>query len=169
MKFKKSLQINAPASKVWEVLYTNYGSSCDWASTVNESKEREVQNSAYIGRTCSTVFGDVSEIIDRADEERMELQYHLDDTPFIMKAATANWKVKSLSINTSEVTMDLDVTLATVPGLLMGWMIKPKMRKDLYQTMEDLKYYIETGKQSEAKIKSDQKYFKKKVKKPHNP
>ncbi|WP_431122691.1 SRPBCC family protein [Flagellimonas flava] len=162
MKIKKTLLISAPATKVWETLYTNYADSCDWASTVNESKEREVAGSEYMGRTCSTVFGDVSEIIDKADEEKMELQYHLDDTPFIMKAANANWKVKPLSVNTSEVTMDLDVTLATLPGLLMGWMIKPKMRKDLNQTLEDLKYYIETGKQSEAKIKSDKKYFKKK-------
>ncbi|WP_422858870.1 SRPBCC family protein [Flagellimonas sp. S174] len=165
MKINKTLQINEPAQKVWDVLYTNYGDACQWASTVNESKEREVVGSDYVGRTCSTVFGDVSEIIDRADADKMELQYHLDDTPFIMKAATANWKVKPLSINTSSVTMDLDVTLATLPGLLMGWMIKPKMRKDIYTTMEDLKYYIETGKQSEAKIKSDQKYFKKKGKK----
>ncbi|MBP2831521.1 SRPBCC family protein [Aquimarina sp. U1-2] len=164
MKINKTLKIKAPVQKVWDVLYTNYGDACNWASTVNESKEREVFGSDYIGRTCSTVFGEVSEIIDRADAEKMELQYHLDDTPFIMKAATAKWKVKPLSIDTSTVTIDLDVTFATLPGFLMGWMIKPKMRKDIYTTMEDLKYYIETGKQSEAKIKSDKKYFKKKDK-----
>ncbi|WP_350286847.1 SRPBCC family protein [uncultured Croceitalea sp.] len=161
MKVNKTIQVNASAQKVWEVLYTNYGDACDWASTVNESKEREVAGSDYIGRTCSTVFGDVSEIIDRADAKKMELQYHLDDTPFIMKTATANWKVKPLNQDAASVTMDLDVTLATIPGLLMGWMIKPKMRKDIYQTMDDLKYYIETGNQSEAKIESDNKYFKK--------
>lgn len=162
MKINKTLQVNATVDKVWEVLYTNYGDACHWASTVNESKERDVPGSDYIGRTCSTVFGDVSEIIDRADASTMELQYHLDDTPFIMKAATAKWKVKPVSVNTSEVTMNLDVTLAVIPGVLMGWMIKPKMRKDINQTLEDLKYYIETGKQSEAKINSDAKYFKKK-------
>lgn len=165
MKINKTLQVNAPAQKVWEVLYTNYGDACHWASTVNESKERELDGSAYVGRTCSTVFGEVSEIIDWADEEKMELRYHLDDTPFIMKAATADWKVLPTGINTSSVTMDLDVTLAALPGLLMGWMIKPKMRKDIHQTMEDLKYFIETGEQSQAKVISDQKYFKKKGKK----
>ncbi len=165
MKINKTLKVNTSADKVWEVLYTNYGDACHWASTVNESKERAVADSDNIGRTCSTVFGEVSEIIDRADEEKMELQYHLDDTPFIMKAATANWKVKPLSIDTASITMKLDVTLATVPGLLMGWMIKPKMRKDIYQTLEDLKYFIETGRQSDVKVKSDQKYFKKKGKK----
>ncbi|MEM8508031.1 MAG: SRPBCC family protein [Bacteroidota bacterium] len=165
MKIKRTLQINAPSAKVWETLYANYGQACDWASTVNESKERQVPNSDYIGRTCSTVFGDVSEIIDHVDDDDMELQYHLDDTPFIMKAATAKWNVNPQSINTSEVTMDLAVTLATIPGLLMGWMIKPKMRKDIYQTMDDLKHYVETGEQSEAKVKSDAKYFKKKGKK----
>ncbi|WP_299216106.1 SRPBCC family protein [uncultured Aquimarina sp.] len=165
MKINKTLKINAPASKVWEVLYTNYGRACDWASTVNESKMRDVSGNQYGGRTCSTSFGDVSEIIDQADAEKMQLQYHLDDTPFIMKAATAVWNVRPMSINTSEVTMNLDVTLATIPGFLMGWLIKPKMRKDIYQTIEDLKYFVETSEQSEAKKKSDEKYFKKKGKK----
>lgn len=162
MKVNKTVQINASAITVWETLYKNYGQACDWASTVNESKLRTIEGSSYGGRTCSTTFGDVSEIIDHANEKTMELQYHLDDTPFIMKAATANWKVTSTSVNTSKVTMNLDVTLATLPGFLMGWMIKPKMTKDIYQTIDDLKYFIENGEQSEAKKKSDANYFKKK-------
>ncbi|GGG08582.1 hypothetical protein GCM10011344_06420 [Dokdonia pacifica] len=165
MKVNKTIQINASAVTVWETLFKNYGQACDWASTVNESKLREAVGSKYGGRTCSTTFGDVSEIIDHVNEETMELQYHLDDTPFIMKAATAHWKVTSASVNTSEVTMHLDVTLATLPGFLMGWLIKPKMRKDIYQTIDDLKYFIENGEQSEVKKKSDAKYFKKKGKK----
>lgn len=162
MKVNKTVQISASAITVWETLYKNYGQACDWASTVNESKLRNVEGSSYAGRTCSTTFGDVSEIIDHVNEKTMELQYHLDDTPFIMKAATANWKVTSTSVNTSKVTMNLDVTLATLPGFLMGWVIKPKMTKDIYQTIDDLKYFIEHGEQSEAKKKSDTKYFKKK-------
>lgn len=165
MKVNKTVQIDAPAIEVWEALYKNYGQACDWASTVNESKLRSVPNSEYDGRTCSTRFGDVSEIIDYADDDKMQLKYHLDDTPFIMNAATAVWDVRPTSINTSEVTMNLDMTLAPVPGLLMGWMIKPKMRQDIYQTVEDLKFFIETGQQSEAKKKSDNKYFKKKGRK----
>ena len=165
MKIYKNVRINVPASKVWELLYANYGKACDWASTVNESEERYTTNGDHRGRTCSTVYGQVSEIIDKVDHEKMELHYHVDDTPFIMKAASAKWKVTALSVNTSEVTMDLEVTLAPVPGMLMGWMIKPKMRKDIHQTMEDLKHYLETGKPSEAKIKSDRNYFQKKGKK----
>ncbi len=165
MKINKTLKINASADTVWKVLYTNYGDACHWASTVNESQERIVAGSDYIGRTCSTVFGDVSEIIDQVDEENRQLQYHLDDIPFIMKAASAHWKVTPIGSHTASITMDLDVTLATFPALLLGWMIKPKMRKDVYQTMEDLKHFAETGEQSEAKKKSDSAYFKKKGKK----
>ena len=82
-----------------------------------------------------------------------------------MKAATAHWKVTSTSVNTSDVTMKLDATLATIPGLLMGWLIKPKMKKDIYQTIDDLKHFIENGEPSEAKKKSDANYFKKKGRK----
>ncbi|WP_299215611.1 SRPBCC family protein [uncultured Dokdonia sp.] len=165
MKVNRTVQINASAITVWEMLYKNYGQACDWASTVNESAFRNVVGSPYGGRTCSTTFGDVSEIIDHVNEKTMELQYHLDDTPFIMKAATAHWKVTSTSVNTSDVTMKLDATLATIPGLLMGWLIKPKMKKDIYQTIDDLKHFIENGEPSEAKKKSDANYFKKKGRK----
>ncbi len=165
MKIYNTVQINVPASKVWELLYANYGKACDWASTVNESEERYTANGNNLGRTCSTVYGQVSEIIDKVDHEKMELHYHVDDTPFIMKAARAKWKVNPLSVNASEVIMDLEVRLAPLPGVLMGWMIKPKMRRDIHQTMEDLKHYLEMVKPSEAKIKSDRNYFKKKGKK----
>lgn len=165
MKLNKTIEINASATTVWETLYKNYGQACDWASTVNESNLRDVAGSEYGGRSCSTVYGDVTEILDHVDVDKMELSYHADDTPFIMKSAKADWKVIATGENSSQVSIKMYMQLATIPKLLMGWMIRPKVEKDIGQTIKDLKYFIENGKQSDAKKRSDAKYFKKKGKK----
>ncbi|PRX53993.1 SRPBCC family protein [Flagellimonas meridianipacifica] len=155
-------QVNAPAEKVWEVLWHNYNRSCDWASTVNHSEAREDLTESLGGRKCHSSYGEVSEIIDYVNDDEMNLKYHLDGTPAMIKSGKANWKVNPTGTDTSEIVMNLDVELALIPRLLMTWMIKPKMHKDMNQTVEDLKHFVETGKQTEAKKKSDAKFKKKK-------
>ncbi|SEK70324.1 Polyketide cyclase / dehydrase and lipid transport [Aquimarina amphilecti] len=161
MKFQKTIQVAAPASKVWEVLWDDYGEVCQWASTVNTSETRKVPGSPDGGRTCVSTWGEISEIVEEVDEKNMMYRYYADGLPSMMKSAVNTWKVTSKSINTSEVSIDLEIEFATIPRIIMGWMIIPKMKKDIIQTLEDLRYFIETGKQTDAKIKSDQKYFKK--------
>ncbi len=162
MKIQKTININAPAEKVWEVLWDNYGRVCEWASTVNSSDHREVQGNSNGGRTCMSTWGEIHEIVENLNVENKTYTYYADGLPSIMKRAKNTWKVLPKGVNTSEVVIDLDIEFATIPKILMGWMIVPKMKKDINQTLEDLKYFIETGKQTEAKIKSDLKYFKKK-------
>jgi hypothetical protein len=161
MVIQKTIQVNAPASKIWEVLWDNYSQVCDWASTVNTSDKRKVSGNKAGGRTCVSTWGEISEIVDFLDEKNMTYKYYADGLPSMMKSAQNQWKVTSKSVNTSEVSIDLEIEFATLPKILMGWMIVPKMKKDINQTLEDLKFFVETGKQTEAKIKSDVKFFKK--------
>ncbi|GAA4271232.1 SRPBCC family protein [Aquimarina gracilis] len=162
MKIQKTIKINASAEKVWEVLWGDYGQVCKWASTVNSSDYREVQGSNNGGRACMSTWGEIHEIVENLDIENKTYTYYADGLPAIMKSAKNTWKVLQKGVNTSEVSIDLDIEFATIPKIFMGWMIVPKMKKDVNQTLADLKYFIETGKLTEAKIKSDQKYFKKK-------
>ena len=161
MIIQKTIQVNAPASQLWKVLWDNYGQVCDWASTVNSSDYREVEGNKTGGRTCVSTWGEIQEIIESVDEKNMTYKYYADGLPSMMKSAQNVWKVKAKGVNTSEVSIDLDIEFATIPKILMGWMIVPKMKKDIDQTLEDLKVFVETGKQTEAKIKSDVKFFKK--------
>ncbi|WP_299433539.1 SRPBCC family protein [uncultured Aquimarina sp.] len=161
MRIQEAISIDAPAEKVWEVLWNEYEQVCDWASTVNHSEKRKISNSSHGGRSCHSTWGEISEIIEEVDEENMRYTYYADGLPAMMKSARNTWKVKQKSVNTSEVSIDLEIELATIPKALMSWMIVPKMKKDIIQTMVDLRYFIETGKQTAAKLKSDVKYFKK--------
>ena len=165
MNIKTTIQIKAPAESVWNVLWHQYGSVCDWASTVNDSDNREVKGSKYNGRRCMSTWGEISEIVKSVDEKHMTYTYYADGLPKLMKSAVNTWRVEPQGNALSNVSIDLNIEFAAIPKLLMGWMIVPKMKKDIQQTLEDLKYFIETGKQTEAKIKSDLRFFKKKGKK----
>lgn len=161
MEIKKAITIQAPAEKVWEVLWNNYTQVCDWASTVNHSEKRDVHGNKNGGRTCHSTWGEISEIVKEVDQKKMSYTYYADGLPAMMKSAVNSWKVEPLGNHSSEVQMNLKIELAPIPKLLMGWMIVPKMKKDIQQTIDDLKYFIENGKPSSVKIKSDQKFFKK--------
>ncbi|WP_108802825.1 SRPBCC family protein [Aquimarina sp. Aq107] len=161
MKIKETISIDAPAAKVWDVLWKDYGQVCHWASTVNHSEKREVANTLEGGRSCHSTWGEISEIIEKVDEYNMTYTYYADGLPVMMKSARNTWKVHKRGVNTSEVSIDLEIELTTIPKALMSWMIVPKLKKDIIQTMVDLRYFIETGKQTAAKLKSDVKYFKK--------
>lgn len=161
MKIQETINIDAPAGKVWEVLWNQYDRACDWASTVNYSESRKVIDTEHGGRSCHSTWGEISEVIDKVDVKNMTYTYHADGLPSIMKSAVNTWKVNPVSVNTSEVSIDLEIELAPVPKALMSWMIVPKMKKDIIQTLVDLRYFIETGEQTVAKIKSDIKHFKK--------
>ena len=161
MRLQKTIQIDAPAEKVWETLWMDYGKVCEWATPVNHSNGRKVKNNANGGRTCHSTWGEISEIVDLLDEKNMTYRYYADGLPKMMRSAKNTWKVNSTSKTSSEVSIDLDIEFNPVAKVLMGWMMIPKMKQDVNQTITDLKIYLETGKQSEPKIKSDEKFFKK--------
>lgn len=91
----------------------------------------------------------------------MTYSYFADGLPAMMKSAKNTWKITEVGNQKCKVSIDLNVKLATVPKILIGWMMVPKMKKDIAQTLEDLKYFAETGKKTEAKKKADNKFFKK--------
>ena len=161
MKIQESIEINAPANKVWDILWHNYGQVCDWASTVNKSSRREVAGNKHGGRACHSAWGEISEIVDSVDESNMSYSYYADGLPKMMKSAKNRFSVHKQNVNTSRVDMDIDVELAPVPKILMGWMMVPKMKKDIKQTLVDLKHYAETDQPTEKKIESDKKFDKK--------
>ncbi|WP_430906314.1 SRPBCC family protein [Maribacter sp. 2-571] len=165
MRIQETIQIDAPAEKVWDILWNKYGQVCDWASTVNSSSDRKVLGNENGGRTCHSAWGEISEIVEHVDTERMTYRYRADGLPKMMKSAVNSFTVNKKSVNTSEVELDLNVELAIVPKILMSWMMVPKMKKDVLQTLVDLKYFAETDMQTEIKTKSDLKFNKKRLKK----
>ena len=165
MQLQKEIIINAPATKVWDTIGNNYAAVGEWASIINESGRRNNESGELAGRTCESTYGSVKEMITTYDEEARLLSYQADGLPAMFKEGGNTWQVHALDTNRSKVTMDLKLKLAPIPGFFMGWMIKGKMSKDTDQLMLDLKQYVETGKPTKAKLKSDARYYRKKNRK----
>jgi len=165
MQLQKQVIIDAPASKVWSTIGENYASVGDWASIINESGGRKSESGALEGRTCESTYGSVKEMITAYDEDSRLLSYQADGLPAMFKEGGNTWQVHALDARRSKVTMDLQMKLAPIPGFFMGWMIKSKMSKDTDQLMQDLKQFVETGKPTEAKLKSDARYYRNKGRK----
>ncbi|WP_338764463.1 SRPBCC family protein [Bernardetia sp. ABR2-2B] len=162
---QKQIEINASAKEVWNILANDYENVGKWATIIPESAARKDHAGKVAGRTCSSSYGDVQEMITEFDEKNMQYAYKADGLSAMFKEGGNVWNVKSKGENTSLVTMNLKMKMNPVMGLLMGWMIKPKMNKDTTLLMEDLKYYVETGNPHPRKIKSVEKWNKQKAKK----
>ena len=162
--FEREVTLNVPASKAWEILGRNYENIGDWATVIPESAPRNTRTGELEGRTCSSSYGDVKEIITNWNEEKMTYSYEADGLPAMFKKGGNVWSVTPLGANQSKVSMVLDMEMAAIPGLLMGWMIKPKMSKDMDGLMDDLKHYAETGTPHPKKVKSLEKWNRRKAK-----
>ena len=161
MEFEMKRRIELPADQVWEELWGKYHNVCDWASTVNKSGPRQSNKDQEEGRTCISTWGEISEIVNEVNEKEMTFSYYADGLPPVMKSADNHWRVRALTHKSCEVAYIGEIKFAAIPGFLMGWMMKPKLRKDLNQTLDDFKHYVETGRQTVAKKKSDAKFKKK--------
>ncbi|MEO1051584.1 MAG: SRPBCC family protein [Bacteroidota bacterium] len=164
LHFDKQVELNIPASKAWVILAKNYEHVGEWATIIPESAARS-EDGEIIGRTCSSIYGDVKEMITSWDEASMAYSYEADGLPSMFKSGKNFWKVEPINDLRSRVKMSLRMEMAPLPGFLMGWMIKSKMAKDLDGLMEDLKYYAEQGKPHPKKLKSLEKWKKFKAKK----
>ena len=153
----KEVSIDAPAEKVWEVLGDNYENVGRWATVIPESAPRNNQEGELQGRTCYTAYGDTKEMITNWDEQNMTYSYQADGLPAIFKSGGSTWAIRPVGGHRSHVTMKLRMEFAPLPGLLMGWLMKPRMDKDMDGLMDDLKHYVEKGTPHPKKLKSLEK------------
>ncbi len=164
LNFDKEVVLTVPANKVWELLAENYECVGDWASLVPESAPR-IKDGELVGRTCSSTYGDVQEIITNWDERNLTYSYEADGLPAMFKSGKNVWKIEPIGEERSKVKMSLSMEISALPGLLMGWIIKFNMGKDLDGLMEDLKHYAENGIPHPKKLKSLEKWQQHKAKK----
>ncbi len=163
LNFDKEVVLNVSATKAWNLLAENYENVGDWATIIPESAARN-ENGKIVGRTCSSTYGDVQEIITSWDKENMTYSYEADGLPAMFKSGKNVWKIDPIGDDRSKVKMNLRMEMSALPGFFMGWMIKSKMAKDLEGLMEDLKHYAETGSPHPKKLKSLEKWKKHKAK-----
>lgn len=158
MKIVKELIINASIDKAWQILGHEFADAHKWASVVNHSESR---GGSLNGSTCGERGCDISgmgktreKLIKYSDADHL-LSYTVPEgMPSMVKYATNTWQLTSLGQSKTRLNMEMDVTLGGILGFMMKPMMKMMMGKMAKVTTDDFKYYVETGKPSEAKLKA---------------
>lgn len=160
MKISRTINIDAPADRVWDILGPNYVNAGDWASSVYVSKARagtpKVADAPVAGRVCQTSLGPFTETIEAFDESRRHVAYSAtgDKMPGFVKRLVNSWTVNP-SGHKSTVQMELSADIAFPFNILMGPMMKLQFGRVLRDATEELKYYAETGQPHARKVKLD--------------
>jgi carbon monoxide dehydrogenase subunit G len=160
MKFSKQIIVDAPAEKVWGVLGRDFENVGKWATLVTHSEvnteARAVNDSPVGGRLCNTSIGKVSEEFTAYDDQDMSFSFKGVISSKLFTNLISTNKVVAIDENTSEVTVTTNVEL-TFLGTWMLSLIKLQLSKAVSGGLDDLKYYVENGKPSPAKLATIQK------------
>jgi hypothetical protein len=151
MKVKESIQINAPASVVWQLVAHEFENVGKWASDVAHSEKISnldlLDGADVSGRVCSSQYGDITEGFIHFDEAGMTFTYDAegDAVPFFIKRTTNTWTVEATGEGACIVSFQPEVDFIPVVGILVQLPMQMFMRKVLNNTLEELKHYVETG------------------------
>jgi len=169
MKLNRSVTINKPVSKVWQVAAEDFANAYKWMSGVVHSYEtpgNRQEGAPLAGRICNLEnkkdpFHAVENII-RFDSERHILEFEVfpvkksgPGIPVIKNHVTLS--LKATEDGGTRVFWDCNLELKLM-GKLLYPLLKLGLNKAFDGILNDLKVYMETGKVSVQKQKFDEKH-----------
>ncbi len=153
---EKTIKVNVPASKIWEVL-KDFGGVENFAVEIKTSPIiNDIKSGLGAKRKCSFNNGTslVEEIIEYKEGKGYKMA--LSESSMPMKYMnTAMW-VKEIDSKSSEIKMEAEFVLKGGPfGWLMGaLMMKPMMKGLFEKLMTGLAFYCVDGKRLDGKLPS---------------
>jgi hypothetical protein len=159
----KSIYIDIPVEELWKITALDFGNIAKWSAGVVESK---ANGESTHGAVCNERVCHPSYKGFKATTERFidynPTDYHftyqiVQGLPNVVKYAENKWIHHSKGSGT-ELTMQVSMELKGIMGTLMQGVMKKNMGKILYQNLEELKVYAETGEQHERKKAVQDKY-----------
>lgn len=162
---QKVVGLDTKIEKAWQVLGPEFANAERWASTVNKSegKGELIKGEVPSQRVCITPMGTLNETIVTYAPEDYTLSYLFEGMPKMVKSAQNTWKLTPDGEGKTKLTLTMEMRVGGI-GKIMKPMMKGKMSKMAQHTVEEFKYYVETGKQHPRKVKAAKKYSKKKAK-----
>lgn len=165
-----SITIAAPAASVWQVIVHDYATIAQWSSAIPHSTPLSdlpaltnlsaVEDAPVSGRACSATVPDVKTVHEQFlyyDEAQQRFGYAaVAGLPPIIRHAENHWAVESLTAESSRFAIRCVVELADWLGYLLAPLLKWQLNRTGRFTLEELKYYIETGHPHPRKAKQRQ-------------
>jgi len=104
------------------------------------------------------------------DEQSMSFAYQATEgRPWFLKHAENHWVVRSLGPDTSLVRTWAETDVSLFPSLLLAPLFRRQMGLIGAQSLEELKYYVESDQPHPRKLKAQQKHVQKEDKKNGRP
>lgn len=157
MNIIKKITINKPIEKVWEVLGNQFGQISNWASLIKESKvygDSKLNGVDYSIRETTTLKGITKQEMTSFEPENYSLSYKsISGTPPIIKEVRARWSLTNKDSNTTALVMDFNADMKGL-GFILAPIVKKKLGKIGDELLEELKYYVENGKQHPRKTEN---------------
>ena len=158
---KLSIEINASASKAWEIIGPKFLNIADFGRGVyksweNVSAPKNYRDAPAGGRYCDVAgFGKFDEQIIHFDPKKNEISWSAtgEKLPKFIIGLQNALNVKVIDENKCQVTSNITANLKGFRGIILGAVIKKNFTKTLNGFLEDLKIYTETGNVSEVKQK----------------
>lgn len=160
MQIQKSQTINCSAASLWEIIGSGYAEVDRWASNVFLSKPlsgRLSDTSGPVGgRVCETSQGTFEEIIVDFDKDARRVAYSVSgkSVPGFVRSILAKMTVSESSLNSCQIRMEMDADISAPFNILFGWMMKAQFGKAIDETLEELKFFAETGNKHARKIEA---------------
>lgn len=144
---EKTLKVNIPAEKVWQVL-DDYSGIENFAMTIKSSASvNDIRTGLGAKRSCT--FNDGSSLVEEITEYQAGQGYKMDISNHSMplKSMQSEMKVTPIDENSSEIFMSADFVVKGGPlGWLMGQLImRPVMKSIFKKVMTGLAYHSKTG------------------------
>lgn len=143
----RSIDVDAPAAKVWSVLTDEFGDADVWASAVHKADFQLSASGDMVGsqRVCETTLGTLNETVVRYDAENMVFAYQAQGLPPFVTKAVNNWTVTANGDDRAHVEMRLEMEMAADadPQMIEG--MKHQIGMTLTEATEELKHYVEAG------------------------
>jgi len=157
MKIATDIVIDKPIAVVWDVVGTQFGNAHVWASALLHTRGHgeKISEQVAASRTCEVRgMGRVQEKLLEFDPLGYSLTYKgVDGFPFFVGSAVNRWRLVAEGTGT-HVYSDVEVITKGLTGTLMSSMMKMQMSGLMRTTLEDLKFYVESGRPHPRKQKT---------------
>ena len=165
MRIAKSIEIEAPAERVWRIIGEEFDRVGEWATPVPHSAAAARQpinaDAPVAGRTCETSvagFPSLNETLTAYDDAQRTLAFEIvEGMPGFVSEARNEWRIDELGPNRTQVTLDGRIETRGV-GRIMAPIMRFQLNRAIDQTVEDLQVYAATGEVSARKRRSLEKH-----------
>ena len=147
MKITRTIEIQAPAEAVWEIVGRSFADIGTWATRIQSSQAiRPAPGAPPTGRTCAVAIPGVDAVQETLvgyDDAAMTLEYTGSGLPGFVTEARNRWTVEPIGA-VCRVSAEARLTLT---GWARAWALPMRiaLTREGDRTLEDLRHFAEHG------------------------